>query len=288
MSDRVRGQSPAEARQAFRAILTRSGCVRPASVFDPLSARMAAAMGFPLAMLGGSVAAMAVLGAPDHNLLTLDEFAGLCRRICRAGALPLMVDADHGFGNALNAMRCVEELELAGVAAISLEDTDLPADHGALQPRLIAEDAAAAKIAAAVAARRDPALAIVARTDARLQDVAGLARRAALFAGAGADCLMLAGLRRLDQVAAIRAACDLPLVLAGQNGEMAGQDLGALGVRICLQGHRTFPAAMAGAWNSLATEAQPLAAGWEAGNLADLTLEADYARLIRDYLGGAE
>src|SRR6218665_2538910 len=134
----------------FRKILEGDRCVRPASVFDPLSIRMAAGAGHELAMLGGSVAALAVLGAPDHALLTLDEFAGLCRRICRRAPIPLMVDADHGYGNALNVMRCVEEMESAGVAAMSLEDTALPYGFGQVESQLISVSEAAGKIAAAV------------------------------------------------------------------------------------------------------------------------------------------
>src|SRR5690606_16213894 len=79
-------------RQRLRAILAGDRCVHPASVYDPVTICMAQDLGFELAMLGGSVAALAVLGAPDIGLLTLSEFAGLCRRICRASPMPLFVD----------------------------------------------------------------------------------------------------------------------------------------------------------------------------------------------------
>src|SRR5438552_18069996 len=81
-------------------------------------------------MLAGSIGSLAVLGAPDLIVLTLTEFAGLALRINRAGSLPLFVDADHGYGNALNVKRTVEELETAGVAALTIEDTDLPQPFG--------------------------------------------------------------------------------------------------------------------------------------------------------------
>ena len=87
-------------------------------------------LGFEAGMLGGSVASLAVLGAPDVMVLTLTELTGLVLRINRAGGLPLMVDADHGFGNALNVRRTVEELETAGAAGLSIEDTDLPEPFG--------------------------------------------------------------------------------------------------------------------------------------------------------------
>ncbi len=103
-------------RERFRAILSGDRCVHPGSVFDPISARIAEDLGFEVGMLAGSIGSMAVLGSPDLILISLTEFADQAHRICRAGNLPLMVDADHGYGNALNVMRTVEELENAGVA----------------------------------------------------------------------------------------------------------------------------------------------------------------------------
>ena len=116
-----------KARRDFRAILEGNQCVHPASVFDAMSARMAEDIGFEVGMFAGSVASLTVLGAPDAILLTLSEFASQARRICRGSGLPLMCDADHGYGNALNVMRTIEELENAGVAGLSIEDTALPA-----------------------------------------------------------------------------------------------------------------------------------------------------------------
>ena len=89
-------------RRRFRGVIEGGRCIRPGSVHDALSARIAEDLGFEAGMLGGSVASLAVLGAPDVMVLTLSELAGLVLRINRAGNLPLMVDADHGFGNALN------------------------------------------------------------------------------------------------------------------------------------------------------------------------------------------
>ncbi len=107
-------------RKGFREILAGGACVYPGSVFDPISARIAEDLGFELGMFAGSVASMTVLGAPDLIVLTLTEFAAQANRICRAGELPLLVDADHGYGNALNVQRTVEELEIAGVAGLSI------------------------------------------------------------------------------------------------------------------------------------------------------------------------
>ena len=115
-----------ERRERYRRVLAGDACVYPASVFDPMSARMAESLGYDVGMLAGSIASATVLGAPDLVVLTLTEFAEQIRRITRASSLSLMVDADHGYGNALNVMRTVEELETAGVAALTIEDTLLP------------------------------------------------------------------------------------------------------------------------------------------------------------------
>ena len=137
-------------RTRFRALLAGERCIHPGSVFDPISARIAEDLGFEIGMFAGSVASMTVLGAPDLIVLTLSEFAGQAYRINRAGGLPLMVDADHGYGNALNARRTVEELETAGVCGLSLEDTDLPTPYGTTAPRLISIDEGVAKMKAAL------------------------------------------------------------------------------------------------------------------------------------------
>ena len=92
-------------RERMREILAARSCIHPASVFDPLSARIAQDIGFEMGMYAGSTASLTVLGAPDLILLTLTEFAQQALRINRAASIPVMADADHGYGNALNVMR---------------------------------------------------------------------------------------------------------------------------------------------------------------------------------------
>src|SRR5215510_6524098 len=117
-------------RERFRATLNGGRCIHPASVYDPISARIAEDLGYEAGMLAGSVASLTVLGAPDVVVLTLTEFAAQAYRVNRAGRLPLLVDADHGYGNALNVKRTVEELETAGIAGLTIEDTVLPQRFG--------------------------------------------------------------------------------------------------------------------------------------------------------------
>ncbi|MEK9849959.1 MAG: isocitrate lyase/phosphoenolpyruvate mutase family protein, partial [Candidatus Puniceispirillum sp.] len=113
-------------RHRFRDLLAGGECVTPATVFDPLSARMIEDLGGQVGMLAGSVAAMAILGAPDRMLITASEFSDMAYRICRAADLAVIADADHGYGNAMNVQRTVRDLDHAGLAAITIEDTNLP------------------------------------------------------------------------------------------------------------------------------------------------------------------
>ncbi len=146
-------------RQRFRAILEGDRCVHPGSVFDPISARIAEDLGFEVGMFAGSIASGTVLGAPDLIVLTLTEFAQQIHRICRAGNLSLLVDADHGYGNALNVRRTVEELETAGVSCLTIEDTVLPLSFGAAgEGQLISLEEGVGKMKAALSARQDPSL----------------------------------------------------------------------------------------------------------------------------------
>src|SRR5207302_10394791 len=143
------------------------------SVFDPISARIAEDLGFEVAFMAGSIASATVLGAPDLVVLTLTEFAEQIRRICRAANISLVVDADHGYGNALNVKRTVEELETAGLAGLTIEDTDLPTPFGTAKPRLTTLEEGVGKMKAALAGRQDPLLCIAGRTSAI--PIAGLA-----------------------------------------------------------------------------------------------------------------
>src|SRR6202042_1714102 len=151
-------------RQRFRAVLAGDRWVHPGSVFDPISARIAEQLGFEVGMFAGSIASFTVLGAPDLIVLTPTEFAEQAYRINRAGKLPLLVDADHGYGNALNVMRTVQELETAGVAAMCIADTLLPKPYGEKKPSLISLEEGVDKMRAALAAREDKALTIIGRT----------------------------------------------------------------------------------------------------------------------------
>src|SRR6266404_4458440 len=188
-------------RRRFRALLAGERCIHPGSVFDPISARIAEDLGFELGMFAGSTA-------------SLSEFAGQAYRINRAGNLPLLVDADHGYGNALNAKRTVEELETAGVSALSLEDTDLPTPYGIAKPRLVSIAEGVGKMKAALAGRQDPALCIAGRTSAvSITGVDDAIARGKAYEEAGVDALFFVGVRTRAELDALSAATRVPLIL---------------------------------------------------------------------------
>ena len=190
-----------ERRKQYRRILEGGVCVHPASVFDAMSARIAASLGFEVGMFAGSIASATVLGAPDLVVLSLTEFAEQIHRITRGSDLPLMVDADHGYGNALNVMRTVEELESAGVAALTIEDTVLPTPFGGQGEGLVSIEEMLGKLRGAVAARQDPSLVVIGRTGAlRAGGIAETEKRVRAYQETGVDLLALAGARQEDGV----------------------------------------------------------------------------------------
>ncbi|PKB72219.1 MAG: oxaloacetate decarboxylase [SAR202 cluster bacterium Io17-Chloro-G6] len=281
-------------RLRYRAVLAGDKCVYPASVFDPISARIAEDLGFEVGMLAGSIASGTVLGAPDLVVLTLSEFAQQIHRICRAGDLSLMVDADHGYGNALSVMRTVEELETAGVSALTIEDTVLPISFGgdSAAPMISLEEGVG-KMKAALAARKDPNLVIAGRTGAlRSSGLEDTIKRVKAYEQAGVDAIFLAGARTGEEVKAVHAAINLPLLLGGGGGELADLAfLGANGVRIALQGHLSYAASIKAVYDTLKALREGVSAADLGPNLASadliaqVTRRADYDRWSQEFLG---
>ena len=239
-------------RERYRAVIGGNECIHPGSVFDAISARIAEELGFEIGMFAGSIGSFSVLGNPDLILLTLTEFAQQAYRINRAGKLPLMVDADHGYGNARNVMRTIQELETAGVAGIMIEDTVLPRQFGETAPTLTTLDEGIGKMRAALAAREDKALVIIGRTSAAA--IAGpdeALKRARAYAKEGVDALFFAGGVTKDLLEALHAEIKIPLMLGGGGSVGDKAYLGSMGVRVALQGHQPFSAAVQAVYTTL-------------------------------------
>jgi methylisocitrate lyase len=182
-------------------------------VFNPLVGRLAERLGFRAVYLSGA-ALSASLGLPDVGLVTLSEFAEEARRIAAATSLPLLCDADTGFGEALNAERTVRLFEAAGAAGIHLEDQQLPKRCGHLSGKSLVEpEIMVAKIRAATAARRDPDFVIMARTDARgVHGFEEAVRRARRYLEAGADAIFPEALEGPEEFAAFAKEVRAPLL----------------------------------------------------------------------------
>src|SRR4051812_32349475 len=240
-------------RDGLRNILSGTRCVRPGSVYDAISVRIAQDLGFEVGMFGGSVASLAVLGDPDIALITLSELAEQMRRMSRAGTLPVLVDADHGYGNAMNVRRTVQEMEAAGGAGLTIEDTLLPQAYGEAGTQLISIGEGAGKIKAALEARGDPALVIVGRTGAAaVTSLDDAIARGRAYEALGVDALMFTGVKTRGDFEAIAAATTLPIVLGGPTEAMADWEyLARRRVRIAVQGHAPIAAATQAVFDTL-------------------------------------
>ncbi|MCI0464864.1 MAG: methylisocitrate lyase [Gemmataceae bacterium] len=239
-------------RQAWQ-----QGTIAVPGVFNALVARIAERLGFQAVYLSGA-ALSAAAALPDVGLLGLTEFVEAARAITQATTLPLLCDADTGFGEALNVERTVRLFEGAGVAGIHLEDQQLPKRCGHLSGKALVEpEVMVAKLRAAVAARRDPDLVIIARTDAR--GVTGFddaVRRARLYLEAGADAIFPEALESADEFADFARVVKAPLLAnMTEFGRSPNLDLGqlkAMGYALVLYPVTAFRAALRAAQETLA------------------------------------
>jgi methylisocitrate lyase len=251
------GQNPSPG-QRLREAWTTAPLQIP-GVFNPLVARLAERLGFRAIYLSGA-ALSASLAIPDIGLVSLTEFVDHARTLTRATALPLLCDADTGFGEALNVERTVRLFEEAGAAGIHLEDQQMPKRCGHLSGKaLIETEAMTAKIRAAAAARHDPAFVIMARTDARgVTGFPDAVRRARLYVEAGADAIFPEALEGPDEFAAFaRELAGVPLLANmtefGKSPLLDVQTLAGLGYRMVLYPVTTLRAALRAAETTLQT-----------------------------------
>ncbi len=194
----------------LRRLLQGPGIVMVPGAHDALTARLVEEAGFAACYMTGAGTVAALLGMPDVGLITMTEMVMNARYIARAVSIPVICDADTGYGNAINVMRTVREYEAAGVAGIHLEDQIFPKKCGHMEGKaLIPLDEMVGKIRAACEARQDPDFVIIARTDSRaVEGVEGAIRRARAYAEAGADVLFPEAPQSREELA--RFAAELP------------------------------------------------------------------------------
>ncbi|EXU92768.1 methylisocitrate lyase [Streptomyces noursei] len=205
--------TPAERRRAFRQQLASGRLLRMPGALNPLSARLIQEHGFEAAYLSGAVLA-ADLGLPDIGLTTATEIAARAQQTTRLTDLPVLIDADTGFGEPLNAARTVQLMEDAGLAGLHLEDQVNPKRCGHLDGKtVVAREEMARRIRAAVDARRDPDFVLMARTDARsVEGLDAAIERAKAYVDAGADAIFPEALADESEYEAFRTAIDVPLL----------------------------------------------------------------------------
>jgi 2,3-dimethylmalate lyase len=265
----------------LRALLESGQTIVAPGAFDPLAARLVEEAGFPAVYMTGFGTSAALLGRPDVGLLTMTEMAGNAGRIAACVDIPVIADADTGYGNPLNVIRTVGAYEAAGVAGIHIEDQVAPKKCGHMEGKLvIPPQEMAEKIRAAVEARAQPEFVIIARTDARA--VEGLERaleRGRLYREAGADALFIeAVLSEPEAEEAARAFPGVPLLFnwaeGGKTPPISLGRLTELGYRIVIFPISTLlaaTAAMRGILREIARAGTPAAAMGELPSFGEFT-----------------
>ena len=231
------------ARERFRRVISRPECTLAANIFDPLSARIAHMLDYEVCFLSGSVGKVANLGVPDIVMTNMSDLVDVCRRITRIADVSLMHDGEDGFGNAVNVVRSVRELEAAGVSAIEIEDAIPPLRFNQENTGLYSQEEQVGKLEAAVAARTDPMTVIVARTTALTHFPLDEALdRIKAYSQTGVEAIRLAGLRTRVQLEAVHQATPLPLTVLSPPDDMMKDMvfLAANGVRILMAGNPSF------------------------------------------------
>lgn len=248
--------TPARKRELLRERLASGDLLRFPGAFNPLSARLIEEKGFDGVYVSGAVLA-ADLGLPDIGLTTLTEVATRAGQIGRMTDLPVIVDADTGFGEPMNVARSVQELEDAGVAGLHIEDQINPKRCGHLDGKAVVDaDTAIKRIRAAAEGRRDENLLIMARTDIRAIDGLDAAiERARQLVDAGADAIFPEAMKSLDEFAAMRAALDVPVLANmtefGQSELFTADQLRAAGMNLVIYPVTLLRSAMGAAERTL-------------------------------------
>lgn len=245
-SDHPRGRPPARLRELLR----RDRALMAAGAFSPMPARLAERAGFEAVYMPGGGTALDRLGVADLGLITMTEMLDNAAAIAGSVGVPVIADADTGFGNQLNVQRTVRDFERAGVAAIHIEDQVFPKKCGQFEGKsLIPVEEAAQKIRAAVAARGDPDFMIVARCDALT--VAGMdevVRRGQAYKDAGADMLFIEAPRSIDEIAEIPRRLPGPhlfnMTSSGKTPPLSVDEVTRLGYRLMILPNFTALAAI--------------------------------------------
>ena len=240
--------------EKYRAILKKPTATIAANIFDPLSARIAQILGYEVLVLSGSVGKASNLASPDLVVSMFPDVQDHSRRIARNTDLPLMIDAEDGFGNAVNVWRAVRELEMAGVSGIEIEDNVVTKEFGIANPGLNPIATHVGKLEAAVAAKTDPSTVIIARTATWGEDREHAVERIAAYGKTGAEAFMLTGVKSKEDVAAShKAAPNIPITILGAPPEVRtdAKFCADNNVKILMLGNPTYSVAVKAIYDTL-------------------------------------
>lgn len=225
----------------LRELLSRPEPVLAPGAYDALSARLVEQAGFEAVYMTGFGTSASLLGRPDIGLLTFSEMLDNARRIVQAVEVPVIADADNGYGNPINVIRTVKEYEAAGVSAVHIEDQVMPKKCGHMEGKeVISASEMVEKVRAAVEARHSEQFVIIARTDARaVEGMEGALERASLYREAGADVLFVEAPKSEEEVAAVAEAFpEVPLLFnwleGGETPPVPLERLKELGFRLII------------------------------------------------------
>lgn len=233
----------------LRKLLAGEQIIMAPGAFDAWSARLIEMSGFPVVYMTGYGVSASELGRPDIGLISFQEMVTAAKNICNCTNVPVIADADNGYGGSLNVIRTVSEYEAAGVAGIQLEDQVMPKRCGHMEGKqLILKDEMVAKVRAAVYARKDPDTVIIARTDAiAVNGYEDAIDRAIAYKEAGADVIFVEALQTKEQVQSAAARVGAPLmanmVEHGKTPLDTAKNLYAMGFRIAIYPVATLYAA---------------------------------------------
>ena len=229
-----------ESRKQLRKMLKEDGIIKAPGAYDAWSAKLVEAAGYFCVYMTGYGVSASVLGKPDIGLITLPEMATMAKHMVEAVHIPVVADADTGYGSTLNVVRTVQEYEAAGVAAIQLEDQVMPKRCGHMEGKeLVTEEEMVAKLRAAVKARQDPDLVIIARTDARaVLGIEAAIERSRAYIAAGADVIFFEAPQSREEMELINRELKVPMLANmvdnGKTPFLAAEELRAMGYKMVI------------------------------------------------------
>jgi carboxyvinyl-carboxyphosphonate phosphorylmutase len=260
-----------DANKKLRDLLLDQNCYNTATIFNPLSVRIAEQVGFNIGIVPGKIISLDFLADPDLMLLSLTELTETVRRITKYAKIPLIVDADNGYGNAVNVCRTIESLEDAGASGISLEDTALPIKFGKTKyPEFLTIKEATLKIKLAVDRKYSKSTSIIARTGIYpYEGINSALERGKSYESVGADALFYINVSSKKDIEKIVKSHDIPIILGNNSTDFSLKELSKMGVSISLPGHKAY-------YNAMEAYRRSLENLYKTGEFGNLETDIDY------------